>query len=75
MIEQLVAYPIGSRVRVVHGKLAGLTGMVVRLTDDELNCVLTIDGWVRGAYLAVSGDALESQEESGHQLCPFKPSA
>jgi len=67
MIEQLVTYPIGSRVRIVQGKLTDLTGVVVRLTEDELNCVLTIDDWVRGAYLTVSGNALELQSESIHE--------
>ena len=62
MIDQLVTYPIGSRVRVAHGKLAGLLGVVVKLTEGDFDCVLLIDGWANGAYLAVSGTALEWKE-------------
>jgi hypothetical protein len=68
MIEQLVTYPIGSRVRVAHGQLAGLTGVVVKVTEDDFNCVLLIDGWVNGACLAVSGTALEWKEKTNSEM-------
>jgi hypothetical protein len=64
MIDQLVTYPIGSRVRIAHGNLAGLTGVVAKLAEGDFDCILLIDGWVNGAYLAVGGTALEWKEET-----------
>jgi hypothetical protein len=67
VLVQLETYSIGTRVRVARGRLAGLTGVVMKLTDDDRNCVLAIDGWQDAAYLAVNGDllTLDVDEESG----------
>jgi len=58
MIVQLEAYPVGKRIRIARGILAGLTGAVAWVTDDDLNCVLTIDDCEKGVYVAISDNDL-----------------
>ena len=53
------AYSLGARVCVMRGALAGLTGVIVERPDHELDCVLEIDGWPPGAYLALHSGALQ----------------
>lgn len=57
----------GDRVRVVRGTLAGLTGVVTRLSS-RFDCVLAIDGWPHGAYLLIVGDGLEFLEREARSV-------
>ena len=61
MFVQLETYRIGSRIRITRGQLTGLTGVVAMMSDDNSNCVLTIDGWETGVYLSMRCDMLSSE--------------
>jgi hypothetical protein len=58
MHSQLPQFEIGDQVQIERGELAGLEGKVTRLEDGDINCVLTIDGWPKGALLAVNSSLL-----------------
>jgi len=51
-------YPIGSSVRVIQGCFTGLAGVIVRVTDGNIDCLLKIENWQVGAYLKIKSDAL-----------------
>jgi len=52
-------YQLGARVRITRGRLAGVTGVVTRITASNFNVILTIDDWPNGTYVVVRGDVLE----------------
>jgi KOW motif len=55
-------YELGARVRITRGRLAGVTGVVTRITESNFNVVLTIDDWPNGTYVVVRGDVLELKD-------------
>ena len=48
----------GDKIRIVSGQLAGLTGVVLRLTDAG-SYVLSIDHLTDGVYVVVGGQVLD----------------
>src|SRR5258708_1149552 len=50
-------FALGDRVRITSGELAGLTGVVTRLSARP-DCVLIVDGWPDGVYLNIIGEGL-----------------
>ena len=61
MVEPQVFLPIGSHVRVASGCLAGVTGVIIELTEKD-NYVLSVDGWGYDAHLLVGGNVLMLEE-------------
>ena len=57
MHKELATYPIGSRVRVSRGTIAGLVGEVVKLTESGKYAV-KIEGFGSGVCLVINGNAL-----------------
>jgi hypothetical protein len=75
MLVKHKTYPIGTRVRVARGQLAGVAGVVANLIDGHHNCVLTVAGWQEG-YLVVNSellilDAEEERESTARDLRDF----
>lgn len=64
MLVQLDTYLCGTRIRIARGQLAGLTGEVAKMADDDGNYVLTIDGWAKGVCLVMSGDFLTLEPDA-----------
>jgi len=75
MLLQNKTYPIGTRVRVARGQLAGVAGVVANLTDGHHNCVLTVAGWQEGNLVVNSDlltlDAEEERESTARDLRDF----
>jgi hypothetical protein len=63
MLAKSETYRIGSRIRITRGQLTGLTGVIAKMSGDNSNCVLTIDGWETGVYLSMRCDMLSSDIE------------
>jgi KOW motif-containing protein len=58
---------VGDYVQVSRGKLAGLVGVVTRITDGG-NYLLTIDGWPNGVHIVASAGVLEHAEPVGSSV-------
>jgi len=54
--KEFVMYSIGSRVVILSGALADLTGEVVHLKENN-QCLLSVDD-CKGVYVIISGTAL-----------------
>jgi len=51
----------GDCVRIVSGKLRGLTGVITRLSG-RFDLVIAIDDWPSGVYVVIVGEATRSLE-------------